>query len=191
MPYGEGGGGSLRWSGLSDPDVLVYSSLAKGLGVPVAVLAGSRPWICKYKENSLTRVHCSQPSAAALRAAEHAVACNRRDGDARRARLVAQVRRFRRGLSVAGVAAGRGLFPVQTIRSANGMAASALHRRLAEHGVRTVLNRGDNGIPIVSFLFTAVHALAEIDAAVSAINAASLLRPVTSKEINYEKPVCH
>ena len=36
QPYGHGGGGSLRMAGLSSPDVLVVSSLAKALGVPVA-----------------------------------------------------------------------------------------------------------------------------------------------------------
>lgn len=190
MPYGKGGGGSLIWSGLKNPDVLVYSSLAKGLGVPVAVLAGSRAWIREYEENSLTRVHCSQPSAAILRAAEHAIACNRREGDARRGRLLDLVGRFRRGLRAVGMTIGRGLFPVQTIRScAQGIPASALHRRLAEDGVRAVLNRGENGIPLVSFLLTATHTAAQIDAAVSAIAAASSLLPTTSKEVIHEKPI--
>jgi hypothetical protein len=40
-PYGKGGGGSLQWAGIGGPDVLVVSSLAKGFGAPVAVLAGS------------------------------------------------------------------------------------------------------------------------------------------------------
>ena len=40
-PYGKGGGGALCWSNVSGPDILVGSSLAKGFGVPVAVLAGS------------------------------------------------------------------------------------------------------------------------------------------------------
>ena len=42
MPYGYGGGGSLRFYGLNGPHVLVIASLAKGLGVPLALLAGSR-----------------------------------------------------------------------------------------------------------------------------------------------------
>jgi 8-amino-7-oxononanoate synthase len=186
MPYGQGGGGSLRWSGLHAPEALVFSSLAKGFGVPIAVLAGSRPWIHKYEEKSLTRVHCSPPSIATLRATEHAVACNRREGAARRGRLLDNVRRFRRGLSAADVATGRGLFPVQTIRLAQGMPAPTLHRRLAERDVRTVLHRGENGYPRVSFIVTAMHTPDEIDAAVSAVGVASCFRLLTSKHTQKE-----
>ena len=189
MPYGQGGGGSLRWSGMRASDVLVFSSLAKGFGVPIAVLGGSRSWIRKYEEKSLTRVHCSPPSVATLRAAEHALGCNRREGDARRGRLLELVRRFRRGLSATGVAVGNGLFPVQTIRPARGISASTLHRQLHQRGIRTVLHRGENGSPRVSFILTAGHSRAEIDAAVSAIAAVILQQPETSKRINHEEPV--
>ena len=195
MPYGHGGGGSLRWSDLHAPEALVFSSLAKGFAVPVAVLAGSRQWIRKYAEKSLTRMHCSPPSIAILRAAERSVACNRQDGDARRGKLLGLVDRFRRGLSAAGVAMGRGLFPVQTIRSAQGMPASVLHRRLAERGVRAVLHRGENGFPRVSFLLTAGHTPAEIDAAVSAVAGVPSFHPLTSnpkfRESHHEEFVCH
>jgi 8-amino-7-oxononanoate synthase len=190
MPYGQGGGGSLRWSGLHAPEALVFSSLAKGFGVPVAVLAGSRAWICKYEEQSLTRMHCSPPSVATLRAAEHAVACNRHDGDARRARLLELVRRFRRELSAASVSMGPGLFPVQTIRAEQGMPASVLHRRLAERGVHAVLHGGAKGQPRISFLLTSQHTCSEITTAVSAIAAVSL-PPVTSNGINHEEPIYH
>lgn len=181
MPYGRGGGGSLRWCGIGGPEALVFSSLAKGFGAPLAVLAGSGGWIRKFREKSLTRVHCSPPSVAALRAAERAVICNRSDGDARREKLLALVRRFRRGLSVASVTLRRGLFPVQTIRLAQGSAASALHRRLAERGVRAVLHRGENGSPRVSLLITARHSPEEIDAAASTVGEASNFQFLTSQ----------
>jgi 8-amino-7-oxononanoate synthase len=190
MPFGYGGGGSLRWSGTSGPEALVFASLAKGFGAPIAVLAGSRERVRDYEGKSLTRVHCSPPSIATLRATEHALACNRREGDARRSTLLTLVQRFRRGLSVVGVATGHGLFPVQTIQSSPGMSAPTLHRRLAERGVRAVLHRGENGSPRVSFLLTARHTPDEIDAAASTINAV-LPKPVTSKEIYREEPVYH
>ena len=106
-------------------------------------------------------------------------------------RWLALVRRFRRGLSAAGVATGRGLFPVQTIQPSQGMSAPALHRRLAKRGVRAVLHRGENGSPPrVSFLLTSRHTSAEVATAVSAIAAVSP-QPVTSKEIHHEEPIYH
>jgi len=82
-PYGRGGGGSLRLARLNSPDVLVVSSLAKAFGVPVAVIAGSGSLTGRYERRSETRVHCSPPSFAHLRAAEHALEVNRlhRPGD--------------------------------------------------------------------------------------------------------------
>ena len=195
MPYGHGGGGALPWCGIGGPEALVFSSLAKGFGVPLAVLAGSRARVCEFEERSLTRVHCSPPSIAVLRAAEQAVLMNRREGDARRARLLERVRRFRRGLSGAGVGPGRGLFPVQTVGSAKGIPAPALHRRLAERGIRTVLHRGEEGGPRVSFLIHAGHTPEEIDAAVSALGAAFGVplptSPLTEREPRHEESVHH
>jgi hypothetical protein len=76
----------LRWSGTGGPEALVFSSLAKAFGVPMAVLGGSGAWIRKFEEKSLTRVHCSPPSIAVLRAAEHAL-LSTREGTRPRARL--------------------------------------------------------------------------------------------------------
>ncbi len=169
MPYGHGGGGSLPWSGVSGPDVLVFSSLAKAFGVPLAVLAGSADRIRCFVRRSVTRVFCSPPSIATLRAAERALTCDRRIGSARRAALLGIVRRFRRGVKAAGLALSRGIFPVQAILGSPGLPAAALHRRLEARRVRSVLNRGEDGNPRVTFLLTSRHAPAEIDAAVAAI----------------------
>lgn len=192
-PYGLGGGGSLRWSSSGGPEALVFSSLAKGFGAPLAVLAGNRRWIGKFEEKSLTRVHCSPPSIATLRAAERALICNHRDGEVRRARLLGSIRRFRRGLNEAGVTLGRGIFPIQMIRSARHVPAVTLHRRLAERGVRAVLNRGTGGQPRVSFLLTARHTPAEIDVATAAVRDAmpSLTSIPTQQETRHEQPIHH
>lgn len=195
MPYGQGGGGSFCWSGIRAPEALVFSSLAKGFGVPIAVLAGSRSWISAYKEKSFTRVHCSQPSTAMLRAAEHALACNRRDGEVRRARSLDLVRRFRRGVRAAGLAPGPGLFPVQAIGPAPHLPPATLHRLLLERGLRTVLSRGENAQPRLSFLLTARHTPEEIEAATAALSAVSRMQPLPFKPINkethHEKSLCH
>ena len=41
-PYGRGGGGSLRLHKIRSPAVIIGSSLAKGFGVPMAMLGGMR-----------------------------------------------------------------------------------------------------------------------------------------------------
>jgi 8-amino-7-oxononanoate synthase len=174
MPYGRGGGGSLRWSGATGPEVIVLGSLAKSFGAPLAVLAGSRAFVRRFEERSLTRVHCSPPSTAALRAAEHALLGNRGEGESRRRRLLDLVRRFRRGLRAAGLAVSGGVFPVQSIRPGTGMPAPLLHRRLAERGLRAVLHQGEDNQPRVSFFITSGHTRAEIDAAVSCIAGAAI-----------------
>ena len=169
MPYGYGGGGSLRWSGVSGPEVLAFSSLAKAFGVPLAVLAGSTARIRRFSRKSITRVFCSPPSIATLRATEHALACERKTGTARREALLKVARRFRRGVKLAGLALSRGLFPVQAIPGTPGLPAATLHRRLEARGVRAVLNRGEDGNPRVTFLLTSRHTPAQIDVAVAAI----------------------
>jgi 8-amino-7-oxononanoate synthase len=84
---GPGGGGSLRLHGLErDPAVVIVASLAKGLGVPVCVVAGSSERIGRWLACSETRTHTSPPSAATLSALEHALAIERRHGERLRAR---------------------------------------------------------------------------------------------------------
>ena len=169
-PYGLGGGGSLRRWNTGGPDVIVISSLAKGFGVPMAVLAGSGTMIDRFEERSETRVHCSPPSIAALHAAEHALNINDQQGDALRLRLAQGVRHFRRRLAQVGLAAAEGLFPVQTLKLTPAVDAIALHDRLLERGIKTVLHHGRNGTgPRVSFIITARHSMTEIDRAVIAL----------------------
>lgn len=171
-PYGRGGGGSLRWHGITSEAVLVGSSLAKGFGVPMAVLAGSAGVIRQFEARSETRVHCSPPSLAHLHAAEQALAVNEVHGEALRRHLARLVRRFRAGLRAIGLAADAGLFPVQTLRPA-GIAAQVLHERLLGFGIRSVLIRRCREIGArVAFLITALHRSSDIDLAVDAIRRA-------------------
>ena len=170
--YGRGGGGSLRWQGIKSPDVIVGSSLAKGFGAPMAMLAGSASLIRRFETQSETRVHCSPPSIAHLHAAEHALAVNRTDGDRLRRYLAQLVRRFRAGLHAFGLAADDGLFPVQTLRPA-GIAAEVLYERLLRLGIRTFATRRCHEISMqVAFLITALHRRSDIDQAVEAIGRA-------------------
>ena len=102
MIDGHGGGGMLRSLGISETNVLVVSPLAKGFGVPVAVLSGSKALVEYFEQESDTRVHCSPPSIVHLRAVEHTLAVNDREGDSLRARLSQRVSYFRRRMEAAG-----------------------------------------------------------------------------------------
>lgn len=178
-PYGTGGGGMLRWHDIRDPHALLVSSLAKGFGVPLTVLAGGGSFVSTYEGKSQTRVHCSPPSFATLQALRHALKVNAERGDVLRLRLARVVRHFRRRLADAGLSAEGNLFPVQTLVAPAGLDAELLHERLQEMGTRTVLHRprADRGARL-SFIITAAHTPADIDAAIGAL--ASLARPASA-----------
>lgn len=171
-PYGRGGGGSLRWHGVGSPDVIVGSSLAKGFGAPMAVLAGSASTIRRFEELSETQVHCSPPSLAVLRAAEHALVVNRTHGGRLRLHVAQLLRQFRAGMRALGLAPGGGLFPVQTLRPA-GVAADVLHGHLLRLGIRTVVIKGCRELLAqVAFLITALHRASDIEQAIEAVRRA-------------------
>jgi 8-amino-7-oxononanoate synthase len=169
-PYGRGGGGSLDFHELHDAPVLVACSLAKAFGAPLAVLAGDAETVGRYERGSATRVHCSPPSVAALRAVELALVLNAAHGDGLRLGLARLVGRFRAGLHALGLAAGGGRYPVQTVRL--GAGGEAVHGRLLELGVRAVL-RGDRRSAHVTFLITALHDPADLDRALEALDLAT------------------
>jgi 8-amino-7-oxononanoate synthase len=176
-PYGKGGGGALCRSNMSGPDILVGSSLAKGFGVPVAVLAGSEVMLHRFTMQSETRTHSSSPSMAVIHAAMDALAVNQECGDTLRLRLAQRVRHFRTHLAETGFSATGGLFPVQTLTPLPILNAGVLHERLLRLGVRTVLRRSHNGNgPRISFLLTALHRLQDIDRAVEALTYATRAR---------------
>jgi 8-amino-7-oxononanoate synthase len=166
---GKQGGGSLRLHGIQSGEVIIGCSLAKGFGVPMAVLAGSADLIRRFEAESDTRMHCSPPSVASLRAAEQALAINRAQGGRLRRHLAELIRRFRAGLNAIGVSAEGGSFPVQTLKPV-GIAAEAIYRRLLHFGVRTVLVRRRGAVGAqVAFLITALHRASDIDRAIEAL----------------------
>lgn len=172
-PYGKGGGGSLAWHGVSGPEVTVVASLAKGLGVPVAVFAGSEAAVSRFEATSETRVHCSPPSVATLHAAAHALALNRSHGETLRARLACLVRMFRRRLAHAGFPLTGGLFPVQTLATVRDDAAARLHQALRRQRVLTVLRQdGEASGPRLTLLLTARHTPHDVDRFQRALEAA-------------------
>jgi 8-amino-7-oxononanoate synthase len=165
-PYGRGGGGMLARLQVAGPNVLVISSLAKAFGAPVAALCGSKAAVEYFERNSETRMHCSPPAVAVIRAAEHALFVNRNHGDRLRRRLAALVALFRRRVSQTGLALTGGLFPVQSLAPSPHLDALRLHEQLLRRGIRTVLRRAHDGRGLrLSFVITARHTPAEFDRA--------------------------
>jgi 8-amino-7-oxononanoate synthase len=170
-PYGRGGGGVLRWSGVGGPEIIVVSSLAKAFGAPMAVLSGSEDTLRLFEERSEIRVHCSQPSCAVVNAAGRALQANSRDGDWLRLRLVRLVTRFRDGLTSAGFSSSRGIFPFQTLLPSPDFDAQSMHENLLRSGVKAVLHKGGRGRPsLLSFIITAGHSSVDIDRAVKLLS---------------------
>jgi 8-amino-7-oxononanoate synthase len=143
-PFGSGGGGSLQWFGVRDPSIILISSLAKGFGVPLAVMAGSRQAVEQFERESETRVHCSPPSVANVHAAEHALDVNQSSGDALRLRLAWIVHHFHIRLRHFGLNTTGGIFPAQTLRGIAGDEAVQLHARLQQRSIHTVLHQGQH-----------------------------------------------
>lgn len=168
-PYGLGGGGSLRHAGLNWPGAILVNSLAKGFGVPVAMLGGSVKLIAAFRRRSLTRTHCSPPSAAVIAAAARALAINRSRGDELRWRLGKRVARFETGLERIGLRSNRSLFPVRPLKLPKGIDARALHAELGRRGVRTVLEGRSKASAKITFVIRASHRLREIDAVIEAL----------------------
>jgi 8-amino-7-oxononanoate synthase len=162
-PYGSGGGGSLRLQGMVDPRIILVSSLAKGFGAPLAMLAGSSQFVQRFKARSKTRMHCSPPSMASLAAVEHALAVNAARGDGLRLRLARLVDRFKAELDRRGVSVPGGRFPVKTIPGETFANPARLHHRLHTLGLRAVLHHHcRDRRPRISFLITTGHRGADI-----------------------------
>jgi 8-amino-7-oxononanoate synthase len=166
-PLGIGGGGSARYQAIGGPNVVIGASLAKGFGVPMAVLAADAAVIRRFERNAETRVHCSQPSIAALRAGTRALNVNSAAGDALRLRLAALIRRFRERVADAGYRPRGPFFPVQTLLT--GPRARRVHDRLLQAGVRSVLHRGHRGELRLVFVVTASHRVRDLDVAAAAL----------------------
>jgi len=173
-PYGRGGGGSVRFAGLRLRNVAVIASLAKGFGVPMAALSGTRTFVRRFEGLSDTRVHCSPPSIPVLEAARTALEWNRRHGESRRAALLSGIQAFRNLVLQAGWTLDGNTFPVQTLAQIPGANAAALHARLSRSGVRTVLHGAEGRRAAVAFIVTARHSPEEIERAALALGSPPL-----------------
>lgn len=137
-PYGRKGGGILKWLNLKAPNVIVISSLAKGLGVPLAVMGGSKQWMQYFLTKSDTRIHNSPPGMGSIRAAENALFLNREEGDQRRRALHENIDWFRSEMHRLQIRPRGGTFPVQMLRFRNKASASQLYNHLNRANIRSV-----------------------------------------------------
>jgi 8-amino-7-oxononanoate synthase len=175
-PYGWGGAGTPAFYGLEGPELILGSSLAKGFGAPLAVLASNAKLIAKFEELGATRVHSSPPSLAVISAAQRALAINAKQGDSLRNHLAKLVRYFQDGLRRIGLSALGGLFPMQTLNAIPGVVPEMLYRRLLSFGVKTVLRSARNLFgSVVSFLMTALHTRSDIGRCIDALRHACAL----------------
>jgi 8-amino-7-oxononanoate synthase len=176
-PYGRGGGGSARFHAMQDGRLLIIASLAKGFGVPVAMLAGPVAELRSFEKRSETRVHCGPPSAVALRALAHALTVNRARGEQLRMRLLRLVHIFRAGAESLGLHPCGGCFPVQALAPMPAERAAHLQDELARAGIRTVAQRHGRGQARTCFVFSARHTGAEVRQAMGAL---AMSRPLWS-----------
>lgn len=164
LPLGYGGGGSLTYLGIKSAQTLTITSLAKGLGVPVAVLAGSAQQVARFAQRSDVRVHTSPVSNWHAWAAQETLCHDARYGDAARLRLWQRIAQFRKELAAAGLSPAGGDFPVQKLRLPRATAALSLHHYLRERGIHCLLLADEcrPAVPQVAFCLRADHAAAEI-----------------------------
>lgn len=157
LPYGTGGGGCLPHLGLQSPKILTITSLAKGLGVPVAVLAGSTERIERYRRGSEVRVHTSPVSNLHAWAAWQALQNDRSQGDALRNQLYRKVGLFKRTLRP--VATTGGWFPVQKLALPSAQAVFSLYHLLRRAGIQSLLLANDRQptVPKLAFCIRADH----------------------------------
>ena len=171
-PYGSGGGGSVRHTGVAHDSVVAVSSLAKAFGAPVSCVAGGADVVAGVRLTG-SAVHSSPPSAVDIAAAAHAVARNAMVGDDLRARLAVRVQALRRQAAGHGLVLVGGLSPVQSTPAVRPDAGRWLLARLAAGGVHAVLRRTcARGRSAVTLVVTATHRRSEIDAAAGLLGAA-------------------
>jgi 8-amino-7-oxononanoate synthase len=176
LPYGRGGAGTRAFHGIEGPELIMGSSLAKGFGAPLAVIASNARLIAKFEDLSGTRVHTSPPSLGAISAASQALAVNDKRGDGLRSHLAKLVRQFRDALRQIGLSAYGGLFPVQTLRAIPGVDQAQLYGRMLHLGVRAVLRSAQN-LPgsALSFLITVMHTPSDIGRCMEALRHSCVL----------------
>jgi len=164
LHYGKGGGGLLKWMHVTDERIVSVTSLAKGFGVPVAAISGSKVFIRDFESRSKIRMVSSPVNFAVLSAVIHTLNINQASGDAGRKKLWENVNYFRRQFNETGIPISGGIFPVQTIYSLSQENCFQLHQYLNRREIHTVIvaPHMDHN-PGLSIIINANHTSKEID----------------------------
>jgi 8-amino-7-oxononanoate synthase len=167
-PLGRGGGGSAQFADLPPGNLVVVGSLSKAFGVPLAFAAGPAEFIQMLRELAGSLVHSSPPALPVLAAARRVLRLHRRQGEARRRRLLANIRLFRRSLETMGLQpGGLALLPVQSLHYAAPEAAWQAARALRAAGFWALMQPGPVDNPAggaLRFVLSALHTPAQIRA---------------------------
>ena len=157
FPYGSDGGGTLAYLSLKSPKIVAITSLAKGLGVPVAVLTGSEKRIRHYQQCSEIRVHTSPVSNLHAWAAWQSLETDRSIGNELREKLHQNVSLFRR--TIQPIIPGGGWFSIQKLVLPNARITFRLYNQLKSQGIRSLLlaNHQQPTVPEVAFCIRADH----------------------------------
>jgi 8-amino-7-oxononanoate synthase len=155
--YGTGGGGVLPWLNLDYENVLAGSSLAKGFGIPIAVLSGKSSWIQTIRQASFTRMHCSPPTMAQLVTARKVLENNVTEGEVRRHQLHQRIAQFQQYFRMLQPDRSENLFPVQHLRLSKKGAPERWHHYLKRQGIRTLLTSAHDQETVLTFLLRADH----------------------------------
>ena len=173
MPYGRGGGGSVLHTAARAENIVYVSSLSKALGVPLAFVAGSAPFIQELLATSASVVHSSPPAIPVVAAALATLKHHSRHGDKLRLRLFALVRYFQEEAVRHDLPLTIGSdFPLQTIRFSSPNAAISTGLTLRRQGIWPVIALGSesaNNPAAVRFVITASHSRRDLDLAVRAL----------------------
>lgn len=169
---GPQGRGSVAAAGLSVRDVpLQLATLGKALGTCGAVVAGDADLVGHLAETARGHVY-STALPAALAAAALAAVRVARAADDRRARVLAQVARFRDGASRHGLDLRPSSTPIQAVMSGDDRVALAMSRALEADGFWVSAIRPPTvpeGQARLRVTISALHADTEVDALVDAL----------------------
>ena len=175
---GAQGRGSVEHLGGPAPDVYV-ATLGKALGVAGAFVAGSEALVEYLVQRARSWVFSTAPPPALAAAARRALEILQAEPE-RRARLAANVRRFREGAAQLGIPAGTGdgaapvETPIQPLVLGDERRALALSARLMERGYWVAAIRPPTvppGTARLRITLSAAHGSAQIDGLLEALAA--------------------